>query len=138
MFKIEFNSRIHEIRVYVPFECFQLKLGVSYLLILGKIGYYHRVHKLARSRFMCMDCMWDARIGRIDKKETRRRRRVSSSYYGRFRPFLVIWIAGLSYTRGVEYICTSWRPVIAGNATSGEARGGDCKIAVCPLGFWRW
>ena len=87
---------------------------------------------------MCMDCMWDAGIERIGKKKTRRRRRVSSSYSGRFWPCTGVLTPGIDLGSPEEAICTSWEPLAAGNATTGEARDRDCKIAVCHLDFWRW
>ena len=100
-------------------------------------GYHHVCH-VSRSVYVCLDCRWGAGIGRIDAKKTRRRRRVSSSFSGRFRTYTVKLLVGEGSGWPGGSICTSWAPLAAGIATSGEARGGGCKIAVWPLDFWRW
>ena len=93
---------------------------------------------------MYIYCVWDAGVGQIDSNKTRRRRRVSPSKYGRLRPCMSVLTLGTDSGWPGEVICTSWAPLAAGNATSGEARGGGCKncslapglLEVVKLWYW--
>ena len=138
VFNLRFNLRNQELGFMCAMNVFNWKLGLFNLGGRSEIGWYHHVGCDLRNVYIASNLSWGSWIERIDSKKTRRRRRVSSIDYGRFRPFLVKSIVWMSWGGLILHICTIWRLLVAGIATSGEARGGGCKIAVWPLDFWRW